>query len=125
MNHNDPILVLPFDIELTFSYVVLQLNNIGLHVVRGFEVDSACVSPIHSFCPHTGQSPCGCQVVILQAGDTGNENFPIILHSRGNETEVYLDEAEKAVSPMIGDRIIQALALKLTAHKEEEVLNSD
>lgn len=124
MNHNDPILVLPFDIELTFSFVVFQLNNLGLHVVRGFEVDSACVSPIHGFCPHTGQSPCGCQVMILQAGDTGNEIFPIIIHSRGNETEIYLDEAEKAVRSTIGDRIIQALSLKLTARKELDVLNS-
>jgi hypothetical protein len=103
---NNLLLTLPFDGNTTFAFVAHQLSNYGLHVARSFDLDSACASPIHGVCPHNGQSPCDCELIVLLVGNFGTETFPVILHSNGDETEIYLDGAESAARRTIGDRVI-------------------
>jgi hypothetical protein len=111
MTNNHLLLTIPFDGSTTLAFIVHQLSNHGLHVARSFELDSACASPTHGVCPHNGQFPCDCGLMVILVGIIGSETFPVILHSHGDETEIYLDEAERAARRKIGDRVIQALTL--------------
>lgn len=109
MSSNFHILDLPFDCETSVAYSVHQLINAGLHVSRSFELDSACGSLMTGICFHDPNSPCMCQMVILQVLEAELEPVSIIFHSYNGETEVFLDSEENRTEPGVKGRITQAL----------------
>lgn len=109
MASNFHILDIPFDCETSVAYVTHQLINTGLHVSRSFELDSACGSLMTGICFHDPNSPCKCQMVILQVIEAELAPVSVVFHSYKDETEVLLDYEEKTTEPGIIECITKAL----------------
>ena len=90
MNWVNPLLDLNEDCETAVANVTARLIGSGLRVVRSFDLQSACASSPSQACPHHGQGPCDCQLVILMVYDTGGQPDSLVLHTCDGQTQVGL-----------------------------------
>ena len=86
-------ITLPFDCEIVLALFSLKLVSEGFHVAHSFEIESACTSFTETACPHTGKSPCDCQLVTVFAYEQNGSSIPLVFHGHAGQTEMYIDTA--------------------------------
>ncbi len=81
-------------INLDSETVIFQLTNkledAGMRVVRSFDLKSACASYPDTTCPHHGDSPCDCQMVVLLVYGAEATPASVVLHYHQGNTNVEL-----------------------------------
>lgn len=78
------------DCETVIYRLSKQLEDVGLRVVRSFDLKSACASYPDMTCPHHGDSLCDCQMVVLLVYGAESTPASVVLHSHRGNTEVDL-----------------------------------
>ena len=90
MEQTTHLLTLNLDCESVISRFSKQLEAVGLRVVRSFDLKSACASYPDLICPHHGDAPCDCQMVVLLVYGTKSTPASVVLHSHRGQTDVDL-----------------------------------
>jgi hypothetical protein len=78
------------DSETALARLDHQLARRGLRVVRSFDLQSACASQPGQVCPHHGDAPCDCQMVILLVYGAQAAPASVVLHSHRGMTDIDL-----------------------------------
>jgi hypothetical protein len=81
---------LNLDCETVIARFSRQLEDVGLRVVRSFDLKSACASFPDMTCPHHGDEVCDCQMVILLVYGANPAPASVVLHSHRSNTDVDL-----------------------------------
>jgi hypothetical protein len=82
---------IPAGCDVAIAMVSLELIAHGYYVANTFELDSACGSLGNNICAHHGESPCECQLKVLQVFDKPSRSLHLIFHTYQEVTELYLD----------------------------------
>lgn len=107
------LLKLPFDCETAMALVVTLLRNEGLSPQRTFNLRSACASLSDPSCPHHGDRPCDCQLIVLLVYDQQLPPVALIGHGYDDQTEICLEASGQRPHPLLTSRIRQALKVEL------------
>jgi hypothetical protein len=86
-----PITSIPAGSDVSVALVSLELVAHGYYVANTFEIDSACASFANNVCAHHGESPCECQLKVLQVFDKPSRSLNLIFHTYRGVTELFLD----------------------------------
>jgi hypothetical protein len=113
MHKNSILIDLPMDYEAALATVSLKLAAAGIFTEPTFEIDSACTSFAIATCPHTGESPCPCKLVVLKVYQDPASLLAVIVHSHENKTEFWEEDVNILKNPLLAQRIRELL-------KEEE-----
>ncbi len=81
---------LNMDGESTIAHLTRWLAHYGLRIVRGFDLQSACASVTDLTCPHHGDYPCDCQLVVLLVYGVDTPPASIVLHTHRGKTDIDL-----------------------------------
>jgi len=90
MTHGTYLSTLNLDCETTIRQLTKWLEARELRVIRSFDLQSACASLPTLPCPHHGDSPCDCQLVILLIYGSGAVPASVVLHSHRGMTDIDL-----------------------------------
>lgn len=93
MNGQTPFRIYFSEGETILRLVTENLEEAGLHVVKSFDLRSACGSLNGNVCSHHGTAPCDCQLVVMLLFGLGARPLSLILHSHQGQTEMQWDEA--------------------------------
>jgi len=99
MNGQTPFRIFFSDCETVIHQVTQNLEAAGLRVVRSFDLRAACTSFAGNVCPHHGNAPCDCQLVVLLVYAVGSAPASLILHSHRGQTEIQWDETPEGRPP--------------------------
>lgn len=95
MNSDKFSITLPFDCEVVLALFSLKLASEGFHVAHSFELEAACASFTDMTCPHTGKTPCDCQLVVLLAYEQNGSSIPLVFHGHAGQTEVSIEATSR------------------------------
>ena len=90
MNQATRLSTINLDCEAVIFWISKQLEDMGLRAVRSFDLKSACASYPGMTCPHHGDSPCDCQMVVLLVYGAEATPASVVLHSHRGNTDVGL-----------------------------------
>lgn len=90
MEQNTRLSTLNLDCEPVITRFSKQLEALGLRVVRSFDLKSACASYPDMTCPHHGDSPCDCQMIVLLVYGVEATPASVVFHSHRGTTDVEL-----------------------------------
>lgn len=89
-----PDLILDADCETAVAQVTFHLSREDFHVVRSFDLFSACATVMEGVCPHSGMAPCACQLAVLLVYGRARLPVSLVLRQHGWQTELCLMGAE-------------------------------
>jgi hypothetical protein len=120
MSDNFPFLILERPCENAIDWVVQQINNAGLHVVRTFDLLVARHSQVSCPCPHHGTDQCDCQMVVLLVYGSDRQPVSIVAHGYNSQTWFsVVDTPQQRADP----RLEAAIRLVLVPHIASTLLN--
>ena len=90
MDQSTRLLSLNLDCETVITRFTRQLEELGLRVVRSFDLQSACASYPDLTCPHHGDALCDCQMVVLLVYGLETTPASVVLHSHLGNTDIDL-----------------------------------
>lgn len=88
MNPDNCLLTIQSGCETVITEIKKGLSGRGYAVMRSFDLKSACASYPDLICPHHGESPCDCQLVVLLVYEDETNPVSLIIHSHRGQTEV-------------------------------------
>ncbi|HEX6303274.1 MAG TPA: hypothetical protein VFZ76_03730 [Anaerolineales bacterium] len=113
MNQTKLLLELTLDSETAIGLIKSLLAEADLRAVRTFDLQSACASFTEKNCPHHGNGPCNCQLVVLQVYGQYPVPVPLVIHGCDQQSEVYtLDSPDQPSQPDFDKQIRQILTDK-------------
>lgn len=92
MNQATHLSTLNLDCETVIASFTRQLEALGMRVVRSFDLQSAYASLPIMICPHHGDSPCDCQMVVLLIYGIEANPTSVVIHSHHKNTDIELVE---------------------------------
>lgn len=104
---------LNMDSETIIAHLTRWLAYHGLRIVRGFDLQSACASFADKICPHHGDYPCDCQLVVLLVYRAGDSPASILLHTHRNKTDVDLIDSPNNHPSQQLEKIIRMVIEKI------------
>lgn len=90
---NTRLVKLDQDCESVIKQTRRRLAELGVRTVRSFDLQSACASYPDLICPHHGDAPCDCQLVVLLAYGKQGPPVSLVVHSHRGQTEINLVES--------------------------------
>lgn len=112
-----PFLLLRCGCDTAVTKITRTLENAGLRVIPSFD---SRLTASASTCPHHGQEPCDCQIVILLV--YGTDKRPTTLVAHGQDGETWLSIAttpDQRPSPALQTTIQRSLSLLSAAARAE------
>lgn len=110
MNDAYPFLVLEQPCNEATAWVIRQISDAGLQVLRTFDLQDARHDPAECSCPYHGSEQCGCQMVVLLIYGDNYQPVSLVAHSHGNRTWFSLvDTPQQRADPHLQRAIRQAL----------------
>src|SRR4030042_3201614 len=110
MNDNSPFLTLDQPCDDAVDWVVSKVNQVGLTVMRTFDLQVARDAQIACPCPHHGTSLCDCQMVVLLVYAVNLAPVTLIAHGYNHQTWFsVVDTPQQRVDPRI-EIIIRQIA---------------
>jgi hypothetical protein len=110
MNENSPFLTLDQPCDEAVDWVVSKVNQVGLTVMRTFDLQVARDAQITCPCPHHGTSLCDCQMVVLLVYAVNLAPVTLIAHGYNHQTWFsVVDTPQQRVDPRI-EIIIRQIA---------------
>lgn len=108
MSQRLPLLDFPLDCQTAVALAICRLTAAGLRVKRSFELDSACAPFTNTRCPHSGEIPCDCKLVVLIVGNAETGSIPLVFHDCDGRTELLLEDImEDPSQQILKDRIVR------------------
>jgi len=113
MSDSNPFLILEQPCSNAISWVVSQVKQVGLHVVRTFELPAATHDPADIPYPDHGKDQCDCQMVVMLVYGDANQPVSLIALSHSGRTWFSLvDTPQQRADPRLESAIRQALKLE-------------
>lgn len=106
MSQNTRLITLDLSCEEVIKQIRHRLAEYGVRTVRSFDLQSACASYPDLTCPHHGDGPCDCQLVVLLAYGKGATPASLVVHSHRGQTEIDLVDSPNNRPPKELVRII-------------------
>ncbi len=88
MNPTNWLLRLKMDCEGAVAYAQRQLTVHHIKIVRSFDLQSARAACPEITCPHHGDMPCDCQLVVLLAYGSSGPPASLVVYSHHGQTEI-------------------------------------
>ncbi len=110
MNSTNWLLKFNMDCETVIRYAQRQLREKQVRVVRSFDLKSACATAPDFTCPHHGDAPCDCQLVVLLAYGRSGPPVSLVLHSHHGQTEVEVVNSPDYAPP---DELVETIRAAL------------
>jgi hypothetical protein len=105
-----PFLILEQPCNEATDWVIRQVSNAGLQVLRTFDLQDACHDPVECACPHHGSDRCDCQMVVLLVYGGDYQPASLVAHSHHGKTWFSLvDTPQQRADPRLQIAIFQAL----------------
>ncbi len=98
--------------ETAITQLTHHLGEAGLHVLRTFDLKSACADQPGGICPHHGTAPCNCQMTILLI--YAHDGLPVSLAVHGCDGQTWLSVEDGPQQPSdshLAAALMQALAV--------------
>ncbi|HLA97093.1 MAG TPA: hypothetical protein VJL34_01465 [Anaerolineales bacterium] len=92
-------LTIPMGFEIVLTQVSLRLIAEGMSITQTFELDSACALFNENHCPHGGNSPCQCRLVVLMVSETPLMCVSLVFHGHDKETEIWIFSSDPDRDP--------------------------
>jgi hypothetical protein len=86
MNDNSPILMLDQSCDQAVDWVVDRFTQVGLSVMRTFDLQVARETQLTCPCPQHGTDICDCQMVVLLVYAGSKEPVTLIAHGNSDQT---------------------------------------
>jgi hypothetical protein len=101
-------------LDMEYEAAIVQIRHcLAEHdvcVVRSLDLQSACAAFPDMICPHHGDAPCDCQLVVLLAYGEGDTPTSIVLHAHRGQTEIDLfDSPDQVPSQKLVSAVHMAL----------------
>jgi hypothetical protein len=112
MNNNSPILTLDQPCDEAVDWLVGKVNQVGLSVMRTFDLQVARGAQVNCPCPHHGTELCDCQMVVLLVYAV--DMLPVTLIAHGNNNHTWfsvVDTPQQRADPRI-ETIIKQIAVR-------------
>jgi hypothetical protein len=122
MNQATRITTLNLECESVISQMARPLTQWGLRIVRSFDLQSACASFPDLTCPHHGDTPCDCQLVVLLIYGADAHPASVVLHSHRGKTDIDLvDSPNNRPTPDLVEMIRQVFSngFEVPLHQNE------
>jgi hypothetical protein len=114
MNDNSPILKVDKPCDQAVDLVVDRFNQVGLLVIRTFDLQVAREAQFTCPCPHHGTNLCDCQMVVLLVYAGNREPVTLIAHGYNNQTWFsVVDTPQQRADPRVTMRIRQVVSQSL------------
>ena len=114
MNDNSPFLILDQPCDDAVDWVIGKVNQVGLSVMRTFDLQVAKDAQIAYPCPHHGSELCDCQLVVLLVYAVNLVPVTLIAHGYNNQTWFsVVDTPQQRADPRIDTMIRQIAAQSL------------
>lgn len=111
VNKTIPLLNLELNCDAAVAQITQQMVDLGFRVIRSFDLQSACASYPSQVCPHHGDAPCDCQLVVLLVYGPDVEPASLVIHSHRGQTEIALvDSPGNRPGPIMEEFIRLALS---------------
>ena len=102
MSGNTSILKLQLPCDDAVSWVVEKIRQVGLSVIRTFDLQAARHAQMACPCPHHGTDMCDCQMVVLLVYGGGGEPVTLIAHGYNNQTWIsVVDTPQQRADPRL------------------------
>ncbi len=90
---------LPMDCQAAVAEVQGRLERSGLAVLRSFDLSTAACVPWPGMpCPHHGNAPCKCQLVVLLVYEA--QGPPVSLMAHGHDAQTWFSIVEDPQGPI-------------------------
>ncbi len=110
MNSASPFITIEKNGEETISWVIQQLENAGLRIVRTFDLWETRLTHPDCPCPHHGTEACNCQISVLLIFHREQSPASLLIHSFQETTWLYLvDTPEQPVDQNLDFLIYETL----------------
>ncbi len=110
MNSTNWLLKFDLDCEAVITYAQRQLAAHDIRLVRSFDLKSACATYPEFTCPHHGDAPCDCQMVVLLAYSKNSPPASLVVHSHRGQTEIEMvNSPNHPPQPELVEAIMTAL----------------
>jgi hypothetical protein len=86
MSDPRPFLMVEQSCNEAIAWVVQRAGEVGLQVVRTFDLQDARRDPVVCPCPTHGSDPCDCQMVVLLVYGDDIQPTSLVVHSRNGKT---------------------------------------
>jgi len=97
--------------DAAIAWVVGQISEAGLHVLRTFDLQLACLANTERACPQHGTDQCDCQMVVLLVYGDNYHPISLVAHSHDGKTWLSLvDTPQQRADPRLEATIRQALS---------------
>lgn len=105
-----PFLILEQPCNEAVAWIIRQVSNAGLQVLRTFDLQDARHDPAECPCPHHGTERCDCQMVVLLIYKDDYQPVSLVAHSHDGRTWFSLvDTPQQRADPWLQRTILQAL----------------
>jgi hypothetical protein len=113
MSDSYPFLTMEQPCNKAIAWLVSQVGEVGLQVVRTFDLQSARHDPADCPCPHHGTDQCDCQIVVLLVYGEEYQPISLVAHSFDGRTWFSLvDTPQQHADPQLERAIRQALPVE-------------
>lgn len=110
MSVNTSILQLPLPCDDAVSWLVDKIRQVGLSVIRTFDLKAAVNAQIACPCPHHGTDICDCQMVVLLVYSGVAEPITLIAHGYNHQTWIsVVDTPQQRADPSLEAAIRQVV----------------
>ena len=118
MNENSPILKLNQPCDDAVNWVVDRFNQVGLSIMRTFDLQGARHAQLTCPCPYHGTDLCDCQMLVLLVYAGSKEPVTLIAHGYNNQTWFsVVDTPQQRADPRVSMTIRQVVSQSLPAFK--------
>jgi hypothetical protein len=115
MNSTSPFVTIEKPSNESIVGIIELFKNVGLQVVRTFDLREARLAHPDCPCPHHGTEDCDCQISVLLVYDKEQPPASLLIHSFQDTTWVYpVDTPEHPVGQRL-DQLIQKTLTQLAA----------
>ena len=110
MSENAPFLILEQPCDTAMDWVVKQINNAGMQVVRTFDLHIAHADHAGCPCPNHDTQQCDCQMVVLLIYSGEYQPASLIAHGHNGQTWCSIvDTPQQRADPFLETAIRLAL----------------
>ena len=110
MSDSFPFLMLENPCNEAVAWVVSQVREVGLQVMRTFDLQEARHDPADCPCPHHGTAQCDCQMVVLLVFGEDYQPISLVAHCYDGRTWFSLvDTPQQRADPRLEKAVRQAL----------------
>ena len=81
MSDSYPFMILEQPCNEAIAWIVHQVSEAGLQVIRTFDLRDARHDPVDCPCPHHGTDQCDCQMVVMLIYGEDNQPVSLVAHS--------------------------------------------